>query len=314
MNPNDHASIVTIAMMAALADGRPTAEERAQLTAVATRLGLPSLDAVGQQILMGDISVAEVAGHLSDDQARQLAYETALAVCHADGEANALEQRFLDELRHALGLSVAAVQGAELSASAVASAAAAAPVAEVAAGQPPSDADLDDLILRQAMLAGALEFLPDKLANLAIIPLQLRLVYQIGQRYGQPLDAAQVKDLAGTLGIGAAAQVMEGVLRKVLGRFAGTLLGDVLGGATGLAAGAAVSFASTYALGHVAKRYYAQGRTLSADDLRSLFARFQEEARGLFPTLQDTIQGQASTLDLKALLGSLKAGGAGGAR
>jgi uncharacterized protein (DUF697 family) len=182
----------------------------------------------------------------------------------------------------------------------------AAPPVEVATGKPPSDAVLDDLILKQAMLTGALELLPDRLANIAILPLQLRLVYQVGQHYGQQLNADQIKDLAGTLGIGAAAQMMEGVVRKVLGGLAGGLLGGLVGGATGLAAGAAVSFASTYALGHVAKQYYAQGRQLSADDLRALFARFQEEAKALFPKVRDQVQTQAKSLNLQSLLGPLQ--------
>jgi uncharacterized protein (DUF697 family) len=94
-----------------------------------------------------------------------------------------------------------------------------APIAEVGTGPIPqsaTDKALDELILQQAMLTGALEILPDRLANVAILPLQLRLVYQIGQRSGQRLDVDQVKDLVATLGLGAAAQVMEGVVMKVL--------------------------------------------------------------------------------------------------
>ena len=133
------------------------------------------------------------------------------------------------------------------------------PDVQVNTGNPPSDAVLDDLILKQAMLTGALEILPDRLANVAILPLQLRLVYMIGQHFGQKLDANQVKDLAGALGLGAAAQVMESVVRKVLGGIAGGIPGGMVGGVTGLAAGAAVSFSSTYALGHVAKQLLCPG-------------------------------------------------------
>lgn len=159
--------------------------------------------------------------------------------------------------------------------------------------------------MRQAMLTGALELLPERLATMAIIPLQLRLVYQIGQRHHQ-LDANQIKDLAGTLGIGAAAQVMEGVVRGVLGGLTKGLFGGMIGGAAGVAAGAAVTFASTYALGHVASQYYAQGRSLSAADLRALFARFQEEARTLFPRVQEQIQGASRTLNLQAVLATIQ--------
>src|SRR5207253_10851460 len=93
----------------------------------------------------------------------------------------------------------------------------------------------DELILQQAIVTGALEILPDRLANIAVLPLQLRLVYQLGQRHGQQLDARQVRDLAATLGLGAAAQAFEGVAMKLLGGIGGGLLGGLFGGATRVA-------------------------------------------------------------------------------
>jgi uncharacterized protein (DUF697 family)/tellurite resistance protein len=285
--------------MAALADGAATAEERARLAGLASELGVPDFDALAGRVSLGGLQAAGVAASLSDDEARRTAYETAVAICNADGAAGAAEMRFLAELRGALGL-----EPGELEAEAAALAGA--PVAtapEAFSGTPASPAGLDELILRQAMLTGALELLPDKLANVAIIPLQLRLVYQVGQAHGQQLDANQVKDLAGTFGIGAAAQVAETAVRKLFGGLARGVFGRALGGTTGLAAGAAVSFGTTYALGHVAKQYYAQGRRLTADDLRALFARFQAEAKALFPSVQQQVEAQARTVDVKQLLG-----------
>ncbi len=305
MNTSDHYPIVTIALMAALADGRQEAPEQSAIAAIAARAGLADLEGIRRQIAAGELRVADVAAQLSDDAARRLAYETAAVVINADGVASELEQRFLVELRSSLGLSAEAVAGVDQTAGAIASAPVSGPVAQVGTGTPAGPA-LDDLILRQAMLAGALELLPERLASMAIIPIQLRLVYQIGQQYGQQLDANQIKDLAGTLGIGAAAQVMEGVVRGLLGGLARGVLGGIVGGATGLAAGVAVSFAATYALGHVAQQYYAQGRRLSADDLRALFARFQQEAKQLFPSVQQQIQSQAGTLDLRAIMSTIQ--------
>jgi hypothetical protein len=68
-----------------------------------------------------------------------------------------------------------------------------------------------------------------------------------------------------------------------------------------MAAGAAVTFAATYALGHVAKQYYAQGRRLSTQDLRELFQRFQGDAKEIFPKVQDEIRTSARSLNLKSL-------------
>ncbi len=288
MNAADQKLIVTIALAAAMADGRQDPREASALRAVADAAGITDLDGLARDIAAGTVRPADLARQLSDQQARTLAYQTALVACHADGPASEAEQRFLDDLRAALG--IAAAGGAAY---------------ELGSGTPPGP-DLDDLILRQAMLTGALELLPERLATMAIIPLQLRLVYQIGQRHGQQLDADQIKDLAGTLGIGAAAQVMEGVVRGVLGGITKGLLGGLLGNAAGVAAGAAVTFGSTYALGHVANQYYAQGRSLSAADLRALFDRFREEAKNLFPRVQDQIQEQSRTLNLQTVLATIQ--------
>lgn len=305
MNARDHEPIVTVAYLAALADGRTASEEDSELRAALSRLGISDVDAVAQRGAGVRAPLAELARRLSDDDARRLAYETALVVCHADGPLNRQEADFLSALRSALGLAPATMAEMEQSAASLSGARTAAPVV-VGTGTPPGDDALDRAILQQAMITSAVELLPDKLANVVILPLQLRLVYQIGQHYGQKLDADQIKDLAGTLGLGAAAQVMEGVVRKLVGGVAGGLFGRLVGGAGGVAAGAAVTFAATYALGHVAQQYYAQGRRLSTQDLRALFQRFQEEAKDLFPKMRDEIQAQAKTLDLRSLVQGIR--------
>jgi uncharacterized protein (DUF697 family) len=228
--------------------------------------------------------VARLAEELSDDEARQKAYDTAVSVCHADGVVNANEAQFLRTLATALS-----IDGATTDAKADAAAAGATPGAS---------ADLDQFILDQAMISAALELLPDTLASIAILPQQLRLVQQIGARHGQQMDMDQVKDLAGAFGIGAAAQVMEKVVRGTLGSVVGTLgrgvlggwLGGIAGSAAGFAAGASVTFATTYALGHAADQYYRQGRSLSLADMKALFAKFQQDATTVYPRVEARVR------------------------
>ena len=306
MNNQEQTAIVTLALMAAAADGSQSTQEQAQLRAVAARGTPVDFDALDRQIASGELKLTDVAAQFTNDAARHRAYEAALVVCNADGPANPAEEKFLLELQTALGLTPSALQPLELGTRALAAAATKAPPTVATSERLPVNETLDDAILKQAMLAGALEILPDSLASLAILPVQLRLVYLVGQQYGQQLDANQVKDLAGTLGIGAAAQMVEGVVRKVLGGLTSGVLGGLLGGATGLAAGATVSFASTYALGHVAKQYYAQGRRLSAEDLRALFVRFQGEAKGLLPKVQEQIQKLAGSLNVQDVVQQLR--------
>lgn len=303
MNADDASRIAQLALMAAMADGQISADEQRELASMATRLGVPGASMALEQTQAARQGLGVLAASLSDEEARRTAYEVSLAVCSVDGAPNPAEQTFLSALHGALGLGSAATNTFEEQLRLLT----AAPVAGVL---PPvsaqTDAELDQRILQQSMLTAALELLPDRLANVAILPLQLRLVYEVGQRYGQQLDANQVKDLAGTFGLGAAAQVVEGLVRKVLGGVASGVIGGLLGGATGLAAGTAVTFAATYALGHAAKQYYAQGRKLSAEDLRALFTRFQGEAQGLLPRMQGQIQSLAGQLRLPDVLAQLR--------
>src|SRR6184192_1622609 len=138
MNETDHEPIVTIAFLAAMADGRASPEELSQLRSALGRLGMTNLDAVAERVAKGQRPLADVIKQLSGDDARRLAYETALVVCHADGPVNEKETKFLNELRSALGLSPAALGELEQGAAALASAPLAAPAVEVALGKPPS--------------------------------------------------------------------------------------------------------------------------------------------------------------------------------
>ncbi len=292
MNERDHPPIVTIAFLAALSDGRTTPEEDRELRATLGRLGIADVDAVAHRGSSEPTMLKQIASRLSSEEARRRAYETAVVVCHADGSLNDHEADFLNKLRTALELDPLTTEEIERGAAGLAAAHPAPVKVEVGSGNPPSDEALDRQILQQAMITGAVDLLPDKLATVVILPLQLRLVYQIGRHYGQRLDAGSVKDLAATLGLGAAAQAVEGVVRK--------LFGGLVGGA----AGVAVTFATTYALGHVAKTYYAQGRRLAPADLKRLFAQFQEDAKTIFPRVKDEIATQAKSLNLKTILGT----------
>jgi glycine/serine hydroxymethyltransferase len=61
-------------------------------------------------------------------------------------------------------------------------------------------------------------------------------------------------------------------------------------------------FASTYALGHVAKRYYAGGRTIDAAGLQQAFTSMLGEARELQGKYAGQIAEQARTLNVDKLL------------
>ena len=129
----------------------------------------------------------------------------------------------------------------------------------------------------------------------------MRLVYRIGKRHGYELDRTSVADFLGVLGVGMASQVIEGFARQLLGGTLGRLAGGLVGGLASGATGAGFSFATTYALGHVAERYYAGGRKLSGTELEQLFRELVGRAREQAPRHWADITASARSVDLGAL-------------
>ena len=314
MNANETRAILTLALLAAFADGDKHERERDEIKRIAEgfsadeALHLPSLY---QDVLMKRVSVASVAAALETIEARQLAYEMAVCVCDADGTQSQPERAFLESARQALGLSasVAAVYVKEaetVAAVPLASPAATAPVAATGAAVV-DEAALDRTILDAAIVNGALELLPESLSTLAIIPLQMKLVYGIGKSHGFELDRGHIKDFLATVGVGLTSQYLEQAGRKLLGGLLGKVGGGMLRGLGNQAVSSGMSFASTYALGHVAKRYYAGGRSLSTQTLKDTFASITQEGRKLQTQYLPAIQEKARTLDAGKVLAMVRA-------
>ena len=307
MQEKDRDPIVAICLLAALADGDRSAEEQAEFQRIAARLGGGDTSTLTMRAQQGSLTVQDAVAELGSPDLRPTAYEMATSVVYADGGANPAEARFLEELRRALDLPEDGAKPIQTEVSSLALAPLSAPPLDPTHSR---DRALDDLIRRQALLTGALELLPQNLASLAIIPLQMRLVYRIGAEFGHNLEPEQIKDLLGAMGIGAAAQVLDGFARRILGGLGrglfGRVLGGVVGGTAGLAAGAGLSFVTTYALGQAARQYYSQGRRLSREDLQALFQRFRAEAEALLPRMQEEIHAQSQHLDFKRLIDSVR--------
>jgi len=316
MNEEAAQALVTIAAITAMADGSTDAQERGEIERVAERLGVSLADVHVTDDVSAAMEATRVARRFTTDDEREAAYRVALAVAHADGYVNTRETVFLRTLAQALGVDARALDAEAGAVSrgmadapvdgAFATAAAASAGGAAGASASAPTGSLDEFILDQAMLTAALELLPDKLANLGIIPLQLRLVHTIGQRSGGSNESLHVKELMATLGLSVVGQALETAVRKTFGGLAGGLLGRMLGGAGGVAAGAAVTFASTYALGHVAQQYYAQGRTMSATDLKALFGRLKDDGGTMYPRVQQRIAELARGNSLSSIMQSFR--------
>jgi uncharacterized protein (DUF697 family)/tellurite resistance protein len=305
MDTDQNKALLTISLLAAFADGEKSETERAEVKRITDSLTSPDINmaVLYQDVLLKRVTLDDAVRALATPEARSLAYELAVCVADADGTQNAAEKAFLAELHGKLGMD-AAVAGQF---TARAESIAAAPLARATTSEPHFAAtmapeELDRMILNYAILNGALELLPETLASMAIIPLQMKMVYRVGKAHGFELDSGHVKDFVATLGVGLTSQYVEQVGVKLLGRIFRGLGGGLLGGIASQAVSSGFSFATTYALGQVARRYYAGGRTLSAEALKETFSSMLGEAKGLQSRYLGDIREKARTLDVTKVL------------
>lgn len=319
MSP-EHRAVASIALLAALADGRTSDDERANIDRAMRELSSddPDLAGVASDVFLGRATLEGAAAAIVDPQLRRVAYETAICVCDGDGATGPEERRFLERLRTALSLpadAAGAVQTADrLAASPLddepvdllgPTTASVPPPPPAVRQQAPSVsvAELDASIGRYAMLTAALELLPQTLATAGILPLQTKMVYSIGKAYGYTLDRGHIKEFIGVVGAGLASQAVERVARNLVKGLAKRFLGGMVGSLGGVATGAGMTYATTWALGQVAKTYYASGRTISMEQLRQAFTGAVEQGKALYEQNASQVAAKARNLDVKSILG-----------
>ena len=300
MSENEQKAILTLCLMAAFADGGKDERERAEIKRIAESLGgsgAVNLAALYQDVLLRRVAPEQAAAALDSPELKQLAFEMAVCVCDADGARSGEESAFLERLSGLLGLASAPSRRFEQDADDLAGAALPEPAATPVHASTQSAAELDKMILNYAILNGALELLPQSLASMAIIPLQMKMVYRVGKSYGFELDRGHIKDFLATLGVGLTSQYVEQIGRKLVGGLLGKMIGGLGRAAGSTVTGAAFSFATTYALGQVARTYYSGGRTLDGPRLKEAFAQMLGEAKTLQQRYAGEIQEKARTID-----------------
>ncbi len=308
MTPNEQRAILALCLHAAFADGVKDDREREEVKRIAESLseGTPGLDMAHlyQDVLLKRLPLDTAAGALSDIGQRQFAYEMAVCVCEADGRMSPAERAFLDELKRFLNLDAGQSSAIEQAIDPIVSAAdlPVKPLEQVGI----LDAELDKTILNSALLNGALELLPQSWASMAIIPLQIRMVYGIGKAHGVELDQGHIKEFIAAAGVGLTSQYLEQFGRKLLGGLLGKAAGKTFGKVGRAATGMVFSFATTYALGQVAKRYYAGGRSMSTALLQETFQSLLAPAKQLQQQYLPQIEQKAQSLDMGQVMNLMR--------
>jgi uncharacterized membrane protein YebE (DUF533 family) len=316
MNQEQQKAILSIALLAAFADGANDEREREEIRRLALSLsdmsGAPDLSALYREVLLKRVDLESAAAALVDPGHRQLAYEMAVCVCDADGRTTDAERSFLTTLAQVLGLDVSVTASIDQQAETMVELAeAAAPATSSAARNVTAiagvaEAEIDRSILNYAILNGALELLPQSWASMAIIPLQIKMVYGIGKTHGYELDQGHIRELLATLGVGLTSQYLEQFGRKLLGGLLGKAAGGFAKSLGKAATSVAFSFATTYALGQVAKRYYAGQRQMSAALLQDTFQNLLGPAKQMQADYLPQIQQKAESLDMGQIMSMVR--------
>lgn len=309
-------AMLSIAMLAAFADGAKDDRERESVKQFAQQMGSNTIDTMGiyQDVLLKRVSLEQVTAALVDEGQRLYAYELAVCVCDSDGLRCDDENKFLKDLKILLALDAdpLALQ-AERQADAVAIEGAWVTGTVIANGSLPQstldEAELDKMVLNYAMMNGALELLPQSWASVAIIPMQVKMVYRIGKSYGNELDQGHIREFIATVGVGMTSQYLEQFGRKLIGGLLSNFLGKAGKKVGSAATGVAMSFATTYALGQVAKRYYGGGRKMSTELLKQSFSGLLVPAQELQAKYLPQIQEKARNLDANTVLSMVRGGG-----
>ncbi len=317
-------AILTIALFAAFADNDKQESEREEIRRIAESLGdsEPDLRSLYQDVLLKRATLEDAVAGLEDAGEKHLAYEMAVGVCDADGRMSDAEREFLDRLKALLGMQGEESEAIEQEAEQIVELTeAAAPLAltttaggeAITAAQASAvpvagvdEAELNKRILNYSILNGALELLPQSWASMAIIPLQIKMVYRIGKDYGYELDRGHIKDFLATLGVGMTSQYIEQFGRKLIGGLFRKAAGKSMGRLGRSATGVAFSFATTYALGQVARRYYAGGRTMSTELLNKTFAETLGSAKQMQSEFVPQIEQRANNLSMNEVMSMVR--------
>lgn len=314
MTPHEQQATLAIAIHAAFADGAKDEREREEVRRVAETLadenGTPDLKRLYQDVLLKRLTLPAATARLTDPGQRQFAYEMAVCVCETDGQLTEPERRFLDELKGLFALPATETDQIEKNVDAMVGQSefvSPRPATAAAAPSALSAPEQDKFILNYALLAGALELLPQSWASMAIIPLQIKMVHGIGKAHGVTLDQGSIKEFIAAAGVGLTSQYLEQFGRKLLGGLLGKAAGKTFGKMGSAVTGMAFSFATTYALGHVARRYYAGGRTMSSALLRETFQSLLGTAKQLQAQHLPQMQQKAASLDAGQVLALMRA-------
>ncbi len=299
MNETELLASLRILSCVAKADGATSSDELKRLESCLEGAPLPTGITI-PSILAETPDLEKQLALLTSPECREQTFQAAFAVAHVDGQCSTGEQKILDRMcanwnlpkedPALLGRLVREVKDTVLPSNIQ---------AVPDAGK--RKAEIQSDTLKYSILSGVLGAFPvpglSLATDMAVVGIQVKLVRDIGQRWGHTVDQKAANSILTGLGLGTGARIAVNTLLKFVP-------------VAGVVWGASTSFASTWALGEVANQYFEAGAKTDISTYREAFRKASGEGQAAYKTHQAAVA-TANTQHaaaLKALGEELKLG------
>jgi len=287
MSIRETEAVASLKILAALAraDGSVHHDERKSLAAALDSLELDEPIAIDDLLAGAErVDVAAELARLESPEAREQIYRSAWFMAYADGACTAEEQAILELVARTTGTTDE--QRAALERIFAPSRPSLVPIkVEPIADPEKRKAQVTRDIYKYGALTAALGAFPIPglaiATDLGVIALQLKMIRDIGGYWGHAVDRNAAKSMLYGLGLGTGARLAVSNLAKLLPGW-------------GIAIGAASSFASTYALGRVLEKFFAEGAKVDIASLKGDFAVASKEGKATFAARGDDIRAEGA--------------------
>ncbi len=301
ISQNEALASLRILVCVVKADGVIHEEEKKALSAALEGMELPGGVTV-ESLLDEKPELDEQLKLIESGDAREEMFRSAYTMAYADGACSPEEEAVLDRIGKAY--EVPAEQRTVLNRLFAEGKDTLLPTHILQIHDPEQRArEIREDVLKYSVLSAVLGAFPIPglaiATDLGVVALQVKMIRDIGQYYGHTVDKKAAKTMLYGLGLGTGARLAVNNLAKLLPGW-------------GSAVGAATSFASTFALGKVLDKFFADDNDPSKDigSLKSFFKSAEKEGKAAYAASKDDIKAkEAANKDkLAALTADLKAG------
>lgn len=261
----------------ARSDGKVDGAEREAIDRAFASLPLPEGYSV-DKLLSEEIQVDAILNDIQTPEIRRAAYEAAYLLAHADGAYTDPEKQLLQKARGIWGLPAETDAELDREVDLVATSAIEPSLATGVSSPAEREQAVRKLTNRYCVLTALTGGIPVPLiGDLMVVPMQAKMVYDIGKLYNCQVNPTMVKSLLAALGIGTGARIAVSSLSKLIPGW-GSLVG------------ASTAYATTFALSKATSQFFGEGAKEPSENLRTTYQQALPEGTKAYEASRSTLE------------------------